>query len=265
MSAERERLEALLAHRFARPELLETALRHASFAHEAGGREAGGGESNERLEFLGDAVLGLVVAHALYEAHPEWREGDLTRALHALVDARSLAQLARDLELGNALALGRTEQSSGGSEKTSILADAMEAVVGALYLDGGLDAVRRFVAARFGEALSRTSEPVARDPKTALQEWTIAEIGTLPSYRLIADSGVEGDEQRFTIEVLLGGRPLAQATARTKRAAEREAAQRALDAVAAEGEGAGSAPSDFADDDSSRPRDARVGLDASRG
>ncbi|MBK7947513.1 MAG: ribonuclease III [Deltaproteobacteria bacterium] len=221
------RLEQILGHRFANPELLETALRHASHAHEAGGGE-GGGESNERLEFLGDAVLGLVVAHALYAARPDWREGDLTRALHALVDARSLARLARELELGGVLLLGRTERSSGGHEKASILADAMEAVLGALYLDGGLEAVERFLRARFGEAFEAGGSKVARDPKTELQERTMAAVGCVPTYRLVVDSGIEGDDQRFTIEVCLRGEVLARATDRTKRAAEREAAQSAL-------------------------------------
>ncbi len=222
------RLEGTLSHRFARPELLETALCHASFAHEAGLRGEAGSESNERLEFLGDAVLGLVVADALYAAHPHWQEGELTRGLHALVEARSLARLAREIELGEALALGRTEHSSGGAQKASILADAMEAVIGALYLDGGLEAVRRFFLARFGEALARDSAPVARDPKTELQERTMAEVGVFPTYRLVADSAIEGDDRRFTVEVLLAGEPLGRATDRTKRAAEREAARAAL-------------------------------------
>ncbi len=216
-------LERALGHPFERLELLATALRHTSFAH-----ESGEGESNERLEFLGDSVLGLVVAHALFEAHPQWREGDLTRALHALVDARSLAQLGRDLELGPALALGRTERSSGGEEKPSILADAVEAVVGALFIDGGLPAVHRFVYARFAAALSEDAAPVARDPKTELQERAMAAAGCFPDYRVVADSGVEGDDRRFTVEVTLRGEALAQATDRTKRAAEREAARIAL-------------------------------------
>ncbi len=217
------RLETALGHRFARPELLAMALRHASYAHESGEVE-----SNERLEFLGDAVLGLVVGHALYESHPQWREGELTRALHAVVEARSLARLAREVDLGPELVLGRTEQSSGGHEKASILADAMEAVVGALYLDGGLEVVRRFVESRFASALSRDSAPVARDPKTELQEQTMAAVGVFPRYRVVVDSGIEGDDRRFTVEVSLAGDALAQATDRTKRAAEREAARVAL-------------------------------------
>ena len=222
------RLQPVLGYHFERPELLAMALRHASYAHESGEVE-----SNERLEFLGDAVLGLVVAHSLYESHPQWREGELTRALHAVVEARSLAQLAREIELGSLLALGRTEQSSGGHEKASILADGMEAVIGALYVDGGLEAVRRFVQARFASALSRDSAPVARDPKTELQERTMAAVGVFPSYVVVADSGVEGDDQRFTVEVSVEGEALAQATDRTKRAAEREAARLALDRRAA--------------------------------
>jgi ribonuclease III len=217
------RLEEALGHHFARPELLALALRHASYAHESGELE-----SNERLEFLGDAVLGLVVGHALYDSHPQWHEGELTRALHAVVEARSLARLAREVDLGPALVLGRTEQSSGGHEKASILSDAMEAVVGALYVDGGLEVVRRFIQSRFASALSRDSAPVARDPKTELQEQTMAAIGAFPSYRVVLDSGVEGDDRRFTVEVSLAGEMLAQATDRTKRAAEREAARVAL-------------------------------------
>lgn len=217
------RIETALGHRFERRELLETALRHASFAH-----EQGDGESNERLEFLGDAVLGLAVAHALYQAKPGWREGDLTRTLAALVEARSLAELGRSLELGSALALGRTERASGGHEKASILADAMEALIGALYVDGGLAAVERFVRTRFAAVFTGDAGPVERDPKTALQERTMACAGRLPRYRVAADNGIEGDGQRFTVEVLVADEVLACASDRTKRAAEREAARRAL-------------------------------------
>lgn len=211
-------LQQRLGHVFVQSALLTRALTHRSF----------GIAHNERLEFLGDAVLGLVVGHALYESHPQWREGELTRALHAVVEARSLARLAREVDLGPALVLGRTEQSSGGHEKASILADAMEAVIGALYLDGGLEVVRRFIQSRFASALSRDSAPVARDPKTELQEQTMAATGAFPSYRVVLDSGVEGDDRRFTVEVSLAGDALARATDRTKRAAEREAARMVL-------------------------------------
>jgi len=217
------RLAAALGHRFASPELLELALQHSSFAYKKEDTE-----SNERLEFLGDSVLGLVVAHALYVAKPEWAEGELTRGLHALVDGRSLAALARSLELGSVVRLGRTELQSGGQDKDSILADAMEAVIGALYLDGGVDAVRAFVERVFCDALAADAAPVARDPKTELQERIMAAEGEFPNYRLLRDSAIEGDDERFVVEVRLGAAPLAEGVGRTKRSAERSAAASAL-------------------------------------
>ncbi|MEZ4340855.1 MAG: putative dsRNA-binding protein [Sandaracinaceae bacterium] len=206
--------------------MLATALRHASHAHETGGREQRAARVPGRCRARtrgGPCPLRGAAGLAT---------SDLLPATHALVDARSLAQLGRVLELGSALALGRTERLSGGSEKASILADAMEAVLGALYLDGGLDAVATFVRARFADALTAGAMPVERDPKTALQERTMASVGVFPSYRVVGDSGIEGDDRRFTIEVVLRGEPLARATERTKRAAEREAARIALATLA---------------------------------
>ncbi len=235
-----ERFEKALGYRFSRRELLEDALRHSSYAHELGARARGRKEGapgdrvedNERLEFLGDAVIAVVVAHALYRSKPEWREGELTRALHALVEGRSLERLARSLELGAVLRLGSTERKSGGHEKPSILADAMEAVVGAIFLDGGLDAVAEFVERVFADSLARDAAPVRRDPKTEFQERVMAVEGAFPNYRLIGDSGIEGDAARFTVEVRIRDRPVAEGVGRTKRAAEREAATRALEARA---------------------------------
>lgn len=258
--AELDRLEAALGHVFADRALLDRALCHASFANERSSRfanerssgrgpsartegdgargEEPGVESNERLEFLGDAVLGLVVARALYAAHPGWREGQLTRALHAIVEGRSLARLARRLGVGDALRLGRTERASGGAEKPSILEDAMEAIVGAIYLDGGLAPVEAFVARHFAAALAEGAAPVARDPKTALQEQLMAEVGEFPGYTLVQDSGEEGDDDRFTVEVVSCGVALARGTGRTKRQAERRAARRALEARTSDAAGA---------------------------
>jgi len=231
----RARLEQALGHRFARRELFEAALRHSSFAHELerDGRPATdrpGLADNERLEFLGDAVLGVIVAHALYEAKPAWREGDLSRSLHALVERRSLERLARRIGVGPCLELGRTERQSGGEEKPTILADAMEALIGALYLDGGLEVAARFVRGAFGRALDVDAPRVARDPKTALQEHLMAEVGEFPTYRVVVDNGLEGDEARFTVEVLLQGEALARGVGRSKRVAERRAAETALEA-----------------------------------
>ncbi len=234
-------LEQAIGHAFADRAGLEAALRHSSWANEQARSDAGGEggartdagdraehRSNERLEFLGDAVLGLVVAEALYAAHPDWSEGHLTRALHRVVEGRSLARLARRLELGEVLRLGRTEEASAGREKPSILEDAMEALVGAVYLDGGLDPVRRLVATHFADALAEARPPVARDPKTALQEDLMAEVGAFPTYDLVGDSGVEGDDRRFEMAVRSEGRELARGIGRTKRAAEKEAARAAL-------------------------------------
>ncbi|MAG32617.1 MAG: ribonuclease III [Deltaproteobacteria bacterium] len=231
--AARARLEEALGHRFARPELLAVALRHSSSAHELrrAGKAADGSAplgSNERLEFLGDSVLGFVVAHALYRSQPDWQEGDLSRSLHALVEGRSLERLARSLGVGPCLELGRTERQSGGEDKPSILADAMEALIGAIYLDGGLDAATGFILRVFGEALGADAARVERDPKTELQERLMAAEGEFPIYRLVGDSEVEGDPERFTVEVVLARAGLARGIGRTKRAAERRAAAAAL-------------------------------------
>jgi len=216
-------LEAALGYRFRERELLCVALRHSSYAHENVSVE-----SNERLEFLGDAVIGLVVADLLYEAHRDWSEGDLTRALAALVDRKALSGLAREFGLGDCLALGRTERRSAGSDKSTILADAMEAVIGAIYLDGGLEPVRDLVRGRYASALAPDAPRVERDPKTHLQELVMALRGEFPSYHLVSDSGIEGDERRFEVEVRVQGERWALGTGRSKRRSERDAAQQAL-------------------------------------
>lgn len=223
-----DRLEQALGYRFENRERLETALRHSSYAHERSRADGSEIESNERLEFLGDSVLGVVVAHALFLAKPDWREGDLSRALHALVEKRSLEKLARSLDIGSVLLLGKTERQSGGQDKPTILADTLEAILGAIYLDGGLPAASTFVARAFGDALSPTA-PIRRDPKTELQERTMALRGDVPIYRVVGDSEVEGDLARFSVEVVLLGEVLAEARGRTKRGAERAAAKLALD------------------------------------
>lgn len=234
---DRSELERELGHAFADPALLETALTHSSHAN-----EQDLDTDNERLEFLGDSVIGMVAAQLLYRAHPDWREGELTRALHQLVDRRGLADLARRLDLGAYLRLGRTEQRSEGHAKDTILADAMEAVLGALYLDGGIEPVERFARRVFADALAAGAPPVALDPKTRFQEWVMSSHGVFPTYRVVEDSGVEGDEERFTSEALIGDLPVARGIGRSKRLAERRAATVAYekrdDIEAAAGEGA---------------------------
>jgi len=204
-----------LGHGFADPALLDEALTHPSAAF-------------ERDEFLGDAVLDLSVARLLFDAHPDWAEGELTRARAALVNAGALADRARALGLGAHLRLGRTEERSGGADKESILANAFEAVLGAVYLDAGLDAVTALVQRLFAEALADPERALRRDPKTRFQEWAHAVLHETPRYRLLRDSGVEDAADRFTVAVEVAGECWGEATARTKREAERGAAVVAL-------------------------------------
>lgn len=219
-------LEKRLGHSFEEPELLRTALRHSSHAN-----ENAEGESNERLEFLGDAVIGLVIGDMLFRAQPDWQEGELTRGLHRLVDKDGCAKLARSLGLGSLLELGRTEEQSEGANKDSILANAFEAVMGALFLDGGLVAVTSFCLDAYSQEWHKDMPPAERDAKTLLQESIMAQYGTFPRYELVSDSEVEGAEERFTSRVLLDDEILGTGIGRTKRGAEFEAARRALEAL----------------------------------
>jgi ribonuclease-3 len=225
-----EDLAALLGHSFRDPALLRTALTHPSRAY-----EEGGGRGNERLEFLGDAVLGLVVAELLFEERPDWPEGDLTRARAALVNSRALAARAHALGIAHFARLGRTEQRSGGARKDRVLANLFEALVGALYLDGGLGVARAFLERALGPDLRAGARVLEPDPKTRFQEWAHMRFQATPSYRAVSDSGVENDEQRFSVEVLVEGEAWGRGTARTKRAAERAAAEEALRRVDALG------------------------------
>ena len=216
-------LEESLGYRFRDAGLLRMALRHSSYAH-----EQASGESNERLEFLGDAVVGLVVAHLLFQAHPDWEEGDLTRGLHSLVDRRALAELGRQLDLGPHLQLGRTEVQSQGHTKSSVLADATEAVLAAIYLDGGLEPVVTLTRRVFAAALEAGAPRVSRDPKTDLQERVMSRFGEFPSYELTNDSEVDEDPVRFTVRVKVAGEEWGEGAGRSKRLAERAAAEEAL-------------------------------------
>jgi ribonuclease-3 len=215
-------LEAALGHAFRDATLLETALMHPSASH-----ERDGSRGNERLEFLGDAVLDLVVARLLYLAHPDWREGELTRARAALVNTGSLAARARRLDLGTYLQLGRTELRSGGADKDRVLANLFEAVVGAMYLDAGLDPVTALVERVFVDGLD-VDQVLLRDPKTRFQEWAHQELRETPRYQLLEDSGEEGGEKRFRVHVLVAGEVWGEAAGRSKQLAERAAAAAAL-------------------------------------
>ena len=212
-----------LGYDFADRDLLEIALTHCSFAH-----EVDGSRGNERLEFLGDAVLDLVVAQVLYEVHPEWDEGDLTRTRAGLVNQRALSKCARELGLAHLIKLGRTEMSSGGSEKDSILANCFEALIGAIFLDGGMPPVVDFVRRVYGPALERDALRQQRDVKTEFQEWAHAHFQTTPRYETVEDSGTDGDDRRFSVEVAIGDEVWGRGIGRSKQLAEQAAAGIAL-------------------------------------
>jgi ribonuclease III len=244
-------LEEALGHSFARPELLIHALTHRSQAYElametTGRPDEGQRTDNERLEFLGDAILGLVVAEALFERHPDWQEGELTRMRAQLVSRRHMAEVALAIGLGRHMRLGRGEERSGGRRKAAILANAMEAVIAAMYLDSvrqnchdGLSAIRRFAHEHIlgpaaGElAREMISGAALGDHKSALQEHLQAAHIGVPVYLVESESGPD-HRKRFHVEVHLRsadgevGDALASGIGSTKKKAEQEAARRAL-------------------------------------
>jgi ribonuclease-3 len=213
-------VQARLGHRFANAARLREALTHRSRAHEEGGPAAG----NERLEFLGDAALGLVVGELLMEALPDADEGALS-----LARASAVTRAARALELGQWLRLGRGEARSGGRDKDSILANGFEALLGALYLDGGLAAVRALVVRELAPTLELATS-ARRDAKTALQEALQARAQPPAEYRVLAERGPD-HAREFEVEVSCGSRVLGTGVGRTKREAEQAAARQALEAV----------------------------------
>jgi ribonuclease-3 len=244
-------LEVALGHRFTRPELLLHALTHRSLANEraAGellleGLHAAGAGDNERLEFLGDAVLGLVVAEALYLAHPEWQEGELTRVRAQLVSRQHMAEVGVAIGLGKHLRLSRGEEKGGLRRKSTVLSNSMEAVLGALFLDGGLEPVRAFVRRWvIGEAVKQLAEELRAGAalgnyKSALQEYLQAAGEGAPVYRVKSESGPD-HHKRFLVEVGLKsaeggpGKSLARGMGSSKKNAEQDAAQRALERLKA--------------------------------
>jgi ribonuclease-3 len=203
------------------PALAAQALMHRSYAYEHGGLP-----TNERLEFLGDAVLGLVVTDALYRAHPDLPEGSLAKLRASVVSTRALAGVARRVGVGAWVRLGRGEESTGGRDKSSILADTVEALLGAVYLDRGLEVAAQVVRRLFADLLSGTTDGDAgRDWKTTLQELSAATGSGVPEYRT-GDSGPAHAKQ-FTAEVVLAGQILGAGAGRTKKDAEQQAAERA--------------------------------------
>lgn len=225
-----ESFQEVLAYRFQNPQVLRQALRHRSYAYE-NPRESGG--DNERLEFLGDAVLSLAVSHLLLERFPDADEGTLSRLRASLVNEEKLALVAGKLGLGDLLFLGKGEELSGGRTKPSILADAVEALLGAVYWDGGFDPalrlVRRFFQAELTQATVQ-ADPLQRldkDFKTQLQEVTQAQMRLVPQYAVEREEGPDHDKT-FYVAVSLAGRVLARGAGKSKKAAEQAAAREAL-------------------------------------
>lgn len=222
-------LERRLGYRFRDRGLLEHALTHKSKAHED---PSGGVADNESLEFLGDAVLGMVVADALFRAFPTYSEGQKSKIKANLVSTSSLAEMADALGLGEHMILGRGEEKTGGRRKPALLADTCEALIAALYIDGGLDAARAFLLRELGPRIEEARQPgyFGRDHKSRLQE-RLQRLGRpLPSYRVQAEVGPE-HRKVFSVQVLVGGETVAHGEGRTKKDAEQEAARLALEAL----------------------------------
>ena len=222
-------LEAAIGYQFRNITLLQNALSHSSYANE---RWHDSLKSNERLEFLGDSILGMVTAEYLYRSFPERPEGELTRMRADMVCERALAAVAERIGLGNHLLLGHGEEAGGGRNRDSILADAVESVIAACFLDGGMDAARQFI-----NTFVLTEVPVKKlrnaDYKTALQELVQQKKNQTLSYMLVGESGPDHDKQ-FRVEVSLNGRVIGTGEGKSKKRAEQDAAKAAIEMLAPE-------------------------------
>jgi ribonuclease-3 len=217
-------LQETLRHEFKNPDLLEEALRHSSYVNEQPETDL---RDNERLEFLGDAVLSLVIGHVLMQAFPQMREGELSRIRANMVNEAQLAEIARGMDLGSYLQLGKGELQSNGRDKSSLLANAFEAVVAAVFLDMGLDAAAAVIQYHFSDLIaSAPSSNLGQDYKSRLQEEVQSSIREIPQYRVIDESGPDHDKT-FTVSVKIGTMH-AQGTGKSKKSAEQDAARNGL-------------------------------------
>jgi ribonuclease III len=227
--AEFEPLERTIEYRFRDRGLLEHALTHRSRVHEDA---SGGVFDNESMEFLGDSILGFVIADMLFREFPQHNEGQKSKLKASIVSAASLARLGDRIELGSFLILGRGEEKTGGRRKLALIADCYEALIAAIYLDGGLDPARAFIERQFAEMIAearRTGAEAAftEDYKSALQEWLQSRDRGLPAYRLAAETGPP-HRRSFEVEVLVEGAPVARAEGSSKKEAAQAAAKAAL-------------------------------------
>ena len=221
-----EQLQNRLEYQFRNLELLERSLTHKSYADH---HQGAGALHYENLEFLGDAILGFVVAAELFRRFPSLSEGQLSKLKSHLVSGRQLEQLSSELDLGSYLLLSKGEEKTGGRTKKALLADTFESVVGALYLDGGLVAAKSFILSRFAALLARLSPTLRdyKDNKSRLQELLHSRRLAAPVYRLIDESGPD-HKKNFQVEVTVSGRVMGRGEAGSKKAAQQEAALRAL-------------------------------------
>jgi ribonuclease-3 len=220
-------LQQAIGYRFRDRGLLEHAMTHTSRAHED---VSGGVRDNESLEFLGDAVLGFVVADLLFREFPEYDEGQKSKAKASLVSTTALARQADRLQLGDHLLLGRGEEKTGGRRKQALLADGYEALIASMYLDGGIDQARAFIVREFRpliDALRAEGVPGRQDYKSTLQELLQARQRPLPEYRLTGTAGPD-HRKEFEVTIVIGGESIAMATGASKKDAEQEAARRAI-------------------------------------
>jgi ribonuclease III len=234
--SEFEPLERIIGYRFRDRGLLEHALTHRSRVHEDA---SGGVIDNESLEFLGDSVLGFVIADLLFRQFPQHNEGQKSKLKASIVSATSLARLGERMGLGDYLILGRGEEKTGGRQKLALIADGYEALIAAIYLDGGIEPVTAFIRRQFEgliEEARRTGAHAAftEDYKSALQEWLQSHDRGLPVYRLASEVG-PAHRRRFEVEVLVNGEPIARAEGRSKKEAAQSAAKEALTRLAAGG------------------------------
>jgi ribonuclease-3 len=232
--SELEPLERRIGYRFKDRGMLEHALTHRSRVHEDA---SGGVFDNESMEFLGDSVLGFVIADMLFREFPQHNEGQKSKLKASLVSSASLARLGSQLDLGEFLILGRGEEKTGGRFKQAIIADCYEALIAAVYLDGGIEAARKFIESQFAELIEEARRTGAEasftdDWKSALQEWLQSRGRGLPAYRLAEELG-PAHRRRFVVEVVVEGESVARAEGRSKKEAAQSAARAALEKLSA--------------------------------
>ncbi|MDD5545717.1 MAG: ribonuclease III [Candidatus Omnitrophica bacterium] len=224
-SSELKKFERRIKYVFRNKRLLAQALVHRSYAYEHAG---GKGSDNERLEFLGDAVLGLVISGTIFKRFPDFLEGEMTRIRSALVSRPTLEGLARKLGLGGMILLGKGEAASGGAEQSRNLVGAYEAVIGSIYIDGGFKKAGKFIEGQFKAELKRISEGgTTKDYKSVLQEYTSKAYKATPKYMVISEEGPE-HRKHFEVAVLFGGMARGRGEGKNKKSAEQDAAYKAL-------------------------------------